>query len=57
MTSTHWPYQHFELLSFLALSNNAQAVEWSSQKFVGQGLQACGLAMPLISAGTALTNP
>ena len=57
MTSTHWPYQHFELLRFLAHSNNAQAVEWSNQKFGGRGLHAYGPAMPLILAGTALTNP
>ena len=30
MTRTHWPYQHFGLLSIILL----QGVEWSKQKFV-----------------------
>ena len=44
MTSTHWPHQHFELLSFISHPNNDQ---WSSQKLVGPGLQVYGLATPL----------
>ena len=37
MTSTHWPDQHFHLLSFLAHPNNEQVAEWSNQNFCRPG--------------------
>ena len=32
MTSTHWPYQHFELLSFLAHPNCIIYYKWQSDQ-------------------------
>ena len=50
VTSTHWPHQHFELLSFLAHPNNALfntsgRVIKSAQ---GISIQVFGLATPLV---------
>ena len=52
MTSKHWSHQSFDLLGFLAhrltTHNLLEVVEWSNQKFVGPGLQAYGMATPLL---------
>ena len=49
MTSTHWPHQHFELLSFYLIPttyNLLQAVEWSNQKFVAPSYRSLGWLHP-----------
>ena len=57
VTSTHWPHQHFELLSFLAHPNNAlfntsgRVIE-SAQ---GISIQVFGLATPLVVSNTFLS--
>ena len=47
MTSTHWPDQHFHLLSFFAHPNNEQVQSDQTKTFVGPGLQVYGMVTPL----------
>ena len=60
MTSTHWPHQHFELLSFLAQARQHVIYykRWRDQTktFVGLDLQVYWLAQPLLSHTYCVSN-